>query len=365
MGLRWPVAVGLNAALLVMVDIVARPGGLPEGYAPISTAATFAIAAVLPALYLGSTAARTLLRRKRVTPFETVQGPAALLIGVAGIVKLGSHAGKTATPLGFVLLVLGGAAYAAAFAFIDRRTGRGRNFYFYTTLAAVLALAGSNMILDNGALVLTWCGLAIAALWLGGRYDRVTLRFHGVVYVLASGVVAGLLATTYDSLFGDPAGMWRPLVSAGLATALVTVAGYGILLAARRIESQLWALLPQAIMGTLVAWIIAGMAAKWLTGVLGDVPRPGADLALVATTRTAVLAGLAVALAWASRRFSLRELGWLVYPVLVGGAVRLLVEDMRYGRPVTLFFSLGLYGAALIVAPRLMKKAGERRGAFS
>ena len=71
-----------------------------------------------------------------------------------------------------------------------------------------------------------------------------------------------------------------------------------------------------------------------------------------------MLAGLALALAWAAQRASLPELGWLVYPLLAAGGLKLLLEDMREGRPATLVASLALYGA---VRPR-PALAPTRRG---
>ena len=84
-----------------------------------------------------------------------------------------------------------------------------------------------------------------------------------------------------------------------------------------------------------------------------------ADAAIVATLRTALLVAGALLLAWAggARRFV--EAAWLVYPLLVVIGVKLLFEDLRAGRPATLFLAFALYGAALIVGPRL-KRRGER-----
>jgi hypothetical protein len=81
-----------------------------------------------------------------------------------------------------------------------------------------------------------------------------------------------------------------------------------------------------------------------------------ASAAFVAASRTSVIAILAMALAWAGQRWSLQELTWLVYPVLVAGGVKLVSEDFDYDQPVALFLALALYSGALIVAPRLMRK---------
>jgi hypothetical protein len=50
------------------------------------------------------------------------------------------------------------------------------------------------------------------------------------------------------------------------------------------------------------------------------------------------------------------EVVWLLYPVLGLGAVKLVLDDLRRGRPATLFLSFVLYGAALILAPRIARR---------
>jgi hypothetical protein len=49
-----------------------------------------------------------------------------------------------------------------------------------------------------------------------------------------------------------------------------------------------------------------------------------------------------------------------VFPLVAWGGVKLLLQDLREGRPATLVMSLALYGAVLVVAPRLMKSAPGR-----
>jgi hypothetical protein len=80
------------------------------------------------------------------------------------------------------------------------------------------------------------------------------------------------------------------------------------------------------------------------------------DPAATAALRTVVLAASAFLLAWLSRFDRSRPAAWLVYPFLVAGGLKLLLEDLRMGRPVTLFVSLAVYGGVLILAPRLLRK---------
>jgi len=86
-----------------------------------------------------------------------------------------------------------------------------------------------------------------------------------------------------------------------------------------------------------------------------------ADPGVAAVLRTAVLAALALGLAVAARRGSWPELGWLVYPLVALGGVKLLLQDLREGRPATHVLSLAIYGAVLVLAPRLVKRVDSAR----
>jgi hypothetical protein len=355
LGLRWPVAFGLDLAVLMLTSAALSSGGPAEGGGALAPGGVIAVCMALPLLYLASIGARTLLRGRPITPFEVAQAGAALLVGFSGSVRVITFSGADPTFVGIGALLLGAACYAAALTFIDRRLGRGRNFYSYTTLAGLLVLTGSSLILGGVALALTWSALAVAATGLGGRFDRITLKFHGTVYLAAAAAAAGLIGCAYDGLFADPTGTWEPAKPIGIVVALVAAACYGTLVATRGEAVRPWfELLPQTIVGAVVVWSAAGLAAGVLSASI--VAAAGTDAAFIAASRTAVIAILAVALAWAGRRWSLQELTWFVYPVLIAGGAKLLWEDFHYDRPVTLFLALALYGGALIVTPRLMKK---------
>jgi hypothetical protein len=307
----------------------------------------------LTALYTASIVARTLGRGCPVTAFELAQGTAALVLGLAGAWELLGARGTATTALGGLSLLLGALSYAAAFAFVERRTGHGRNFYFYSTVGILLTLVGSRTILDDTALSFTWCLLALASAWLGRRFARITLRFHGALYLGAAAFVTDLLAASWRA-FLAPAGSWPLPGLAGWVAAATAVAGYAILASGRAPSKHPWERLPQAGMAALGVWIAGGMLVAALVAAPGLV---SVSPAVVATLRTGVLALLAVALGGAARRWTLPELAWFVYPLLAIGGLKLVTEDLREGRPATLFVSLVLYGGALIAAPRLTKRS--------
>jgi hypothetical protein len=76
----------------------------------------------------------------------------------------------------------------------------------------------------------------------------------------------------------------------------------------------------------------------------------------LALVRTVVLCGAALVAAWTAKfdRFGVASL--LAYPILAAEGVKLLVEDLRAGRPATLFAAFALYGATLVLVPRLLRK---------
>jgi hypothetical protein len=355
--LRWVPALGIHLGFLMMTSYALRPEPPPDGYTALERGAVIVVCLLLPLLYLSSIGVRTLVRERSVTPFAAVQAPLALLVGFSGAIRLVVHGGGNPMPLAVVLLLLGAAYYAAAFASIDRRLGRGRNFYAYTTLAGLLVLVGSSMVFRGDVLAITWATLAVAAAAIGARFNRITLKFHGAVYLTAGTFVAGLITCAFNGFLAEANEAWQPLSPVSLAAALAAVACYGILLAApNRRALQWYERLPQAVISAVVILSVAGMAAPRIAGALLAASNTMAGSAVLAASRTVVIAVSAVVLAWAGRRWLLDELTWLVYPVLVAGGAKLLWEDFSYGRPMTLFIALAFYGTALIVTPRLIRK---------
>ena len=111
------------------------------------------------------------------------------------------------------------------------------------------------------------------------------------------------------------------------------------------------------VLALLVTLVVVRSLQLGAWAVLGDLV--AADAGLAATMLTAVLAIVVVGLAWAAQRGSQPELGWLVYPLIALGGLKLLLQDVPHGRPATLVVSLALYGAVLILAPRFRRPREE------
>jgi hypothetical protein len=350
LGLRWPAALILDAALLATIVLIARPEGLPEGYPPAPWFLAVALALATPAIYVSAIVDRTLRRMCPVRPFEVIQGTAALVLGFGGAWRLlGSQ--PAAAALGLFCLVLGALGYAAAFAFIERREGHNRNFYFYSSVGGVLTLAGSRAILGPILLTLALCLLAGGAAGLGRWFERTTLQVHGALYACVAAVETGLAWESWSALVGPRSGAWTLPTPAGWIAAVAAWAAYALLAGRwRGKERGAAALLPRAISAAAAVLILGGiLVAGFATGA-GSLSPAG-----IATLRTGTLALLALGLGLAARRWVLRELTWFVYPLLAVGGVKLATQDLWQGRALTLFLSLVLYGTALIAAPRLLR----------
>jgi hypothetical protein len=349
LGLRWVAAGTLDAVAVLLIAVATRPE-IPESYASLSLGAAPVALLTLPGLYVAAVAARTLRRGQLVTGFEVAQGAAAVVLGLGGAWRILAVHGAPARAPGALALVLGALCYAAAFAYAERRAGQGRNFYFYSTAALLLSLGGTVLFMEGLVLPLTWGGLGLLASLLGRRFNRMTLRVHSALYLVATAFLTGLLVACAHALAGQAVG---PLPPTAWVAAAAAAAGWSVLATDPGAPRSGWSRTPQLLLALLVVFAVgkALQMAAWAAvgGLLAE--DPGA----AAVVRTAVLVALALTLAWLSRGAALPELRWLVYPLLILGGVKLLAQDLRHGRPATLVASLSLYGAILIVVPRLLK----------
>ncbi len=347
--LRWPAAL---VADLAVVGLATRAVHKPPLESP---ELAIAIQLLLLVAYLGSFAARTLVRGRAVIPFEVVQTIAVVVVGVGGALTVARANGVGEQALGLASVLLGIGGYAVAFAFVERRQGLGVNFYFYSTLALVFTLLGVSVLLPTAALTIVVAVLAVIATWLAHRSDRLALALHSAVYVAFGVVVSGMLQTSLRALAGTmtstatlPASWWAVLLAPLFCLAIPRPHATG--------ASRTSASFARFTIGTIAVVELGGVLVEFLTRLLaGTPPDPG----VVATIRTGVLSAAAVALALASRIQKIEELGWLMYPVLLLGMAKLLLEDFPRSQPATLFLALAMYGAALILAPRLAKRPGR------
>lgn len=337
-GLAWVTAAVADLAVFLLV------AEDPIGKGQATLGGVVAIQLVFFGLYVASFGLAAWRSDEAVGLFACLQTALAFAAGYGGAVVLLRPAG--AAVLGAASLLLAAALYGVAFFGLERR--RRRSALFFTTVAVPLVIAGSSLIFARPAFL--WVVLALAGSALGSRFERLTPSLHGAVYALAASVSSGLLAQT-AAVWTAGVADWPPVSADSLMALAATAACLAFPVSGDLAFWRRYAHLPKLVFLVLVVVACGGLAVRLAA------PLAGADPGALATVRTAALATAALALAAIGRLERLREALVLVYPVLVLGAVKLMVEDFPAGRPETLFIALAFYGGALILAPRLSRAA--------
>lgn len=346
---RWP---GALAADLAVAGVTLR-AVVPEHLDAPQVAMLLQL--LLLGAYVVSIAIRTLVRGRNVTPFDVVQTAAVLVVGFGGAVFLTRAAGTVPAALGVASLVFGAACYGVAVALVDRTENRGRNVYFYTTLALVLVLAGFALVLGEQWLGVVFAALAVLAAGMWSRFGRRFMLLHGATYIVAAGIVSDTLSYSARALVADAAGPWALPGAVMLAVLVAGALSAG--LAAARAESEDGAFVRVLRLVIVLVFVCAvgGCVIGYVAPVAAGLADGSVDPGVLATVRTGVLAIATLLIAWIGRHVRFREWRWLVYPLLVGIGLKLVAHDFQYSRPATLFIAMALYGTALIVAPRLRR----------
>lgn len=344
-GLPWLTAALADLAVLLLTteDTIA------EGYATAG-----GVVAIQLALFVLYAASFALAARRRVTGLAVLQTALAVAVGYAGAFAVLRDLPGAAAVFGGASLLLAAGLYGVGLLVIDRREKAAA--LFFSTLAIPLVLAASLLLLGRPAYL--WALLALAGAALGSYFSRFTLSFHAAVYALAAAVASGLLSQAARAWVGSAASEQSATTPEGLLAlaALAVCVTFPV-----RGDMAFWrrfAPVPRLVFLVLAAGATGGLLVRLGAALFAAGGDPGA----VATVRTAVLAAAALALAglaWLERP---PEASVLVYPVLILGAVKLLIEDLPGGRPETLFLALAAYGVALIVAPRLRRRRAAPTG---
>ena len=158
---------------------------------------------------------------------------------------------------------------------------------------------------------------------------------------------------------GSPQPPRRPTIESILVLALV-FANYESMAHSRAyIASRGWF---QRAMASALALLLALSIVTWIVqGERALLGAHAADRAELATVRTFALVAVANLFAIARRWLPLPELGWIAYFLLGLGGIKLLAEDLPYGRAGTLVVGFALYGLSLIIVPKLTRQARSAR----
>ncbi|MBU1674717.1 DUF2339 domain-containing protein, partial [bacterium] len=358
-GPQWLVAIVVNVLVFLTVILAAHPVEQATGRPTPAPGGALSLALALPVVYLASFSWRTLVQRRGAGVFEILQSLGCIMAGYVGAIHLLRAAGRSTAALGWATLIAAVAGYAVAFILVRGRQGRGLNFFYYAWLGLVLTFIGTALVVSGPWLPYLWAGLGVAAAITGGIFDRWTLRLHCASYLIGAAVVAGLANRIFEAFVARRTPTWVDPTVAGPIVWILAAVCYTLLVAAQRGRAVPgWRRVPRFLVATL-ALIGAGILCVTALSVwsIGAVPGPAG--AIVSVVRTAVLSAVTVLLAALGRRPLLVELSWFVNPLLVLIGLKVLLEDLRRGTPVSLFFGFACFGIALIVAPRLRLRRAD------
>lgn len=349
MGPRWLGALGANIGVIALLAFSRSEQWTLSPRVPV------VFAALLLLLYLVSFVIQTHRRGRDISVFEVAQALAATVIAFVAAILAARSGEVSLAPIGMMAVVIGIGSYALAFT-PGTRAVRRQNFYYYSTLGLVLAVAGSSLVMPSTWAAVTWSVLAIATAWGSGRTGWVSLSLQCTFLLIAAGVGSGILVSGAQALVGSAGAGWPPFLLSHLGIAAATVVCLFIPVAQ---QSERWgklAGLPQLIVLALSVWEVGGLLVTYFGSLLANAAADEPNIAVLAALRTAVLSAASVTLALSSRHWRWPEARWLVYPVLVLVGIKLFVEDFPNGQPATLFVSLAFLGGALLLVARLLKR---------
>jgi len=343
--LRWFTALAADVGVLRLTAMATAPAGLPENFGVVNAPVVAVLQAVLVVGFVGTTVSRALRGKSRLAGFDFVQSSIAWAVGWGGAIRLARFHGWGVGGLFLLALVLGAAAYAGAFGVVDRRQGRNMAFLFMSSVGLVLVLLGMPGVV-GGASASVWAVLAVGVAAIGSRWDRVTLRVHAVVLLLAAWGKSGLAFEAAQKLSGRGGDITAPEVGAVIVV-LLTILTTAVVLVGRRLRAS--GRLQRLPLTGLLAMTAIGFAAVSVWLVVGVAPEA------VVAVGTVVLSAVTVGFAILAGRWGIVEAGWLVYPLLVLTGLQVLFHDLVSGRTLALVFTLAAYGTALILSPRLLR----------
>lgn len=350
LGLRIAAAVPLNLALCALLYLAAQPEGFLSEYRAVRAPALLLLFAAAVVISAGAAEFRVIRLRKEIAWQEILQMTVSFALLFAAVAEL---AGSTATKTFGVSCFLASGAYYFE-AFVSKQTQEdSRNFRFYATCGGALFLIGSYFCLPDAARV-PWLSVsAVLSTALIGNTKRVTLGFHGFLWLTAAEISSGLMTYASQAFAGGlpagaPATGWTLAASAAVCSILLSLR-----------TGEAWDI--RVLRYCSVANTSFLVGAFSIAGIVAILPGGGlASVARLSFLRTFLICATTLVLALMGSRWKRRELVWVAYTAIGLGTVKLLLEDLRLGSKGSFALSLLAYGVLLAVIPRLVR-SGSRR----
>lgn len=350
--LPWPAAAAANLGVILLAI---RASADPPRDAPFPAQIVHGL---LILAYLGSFVIRVLLHDREVRIFEILQTTAVLLLGLGGATMISHANGIGASGPALGALFAGGLLYVQTFTRIAPRRGFGAEFYYLGMTALALVLVGASLALPYPVRPIAIATGALLGSLVAWRLGHPLLALQGAIAAIVASAQSGLVTFT--------AIVWlthvQPWPSAAMPIWIVLAAVLAALLVPRAVHEDEPQILAYSARVLLSVALVAGIGSLVVIGLGHLMGGLSANAGVVATMKTVILAGAAAGLAWIGRSPRFVEFGWLAYGVLATGGLKILFEDFPNSRPSTLFIALAVYGAALILVPRISRGRTQIRG---
>ncbi|MBI3784485.1 MAG: hypothetical protein HY270_13910 [Deltaproteobacteria bacterium] len=307
----------------------------------------------LGGVYLGTFSLRVFPGKRNLALAEIAQVAVVLLIALGGFVGTALRLPAAQPFLCMTAFALAASSYVAAYYWIDDSKHSGRTFGVYSTIALATALVATRLGFASPSLAMALALGALLCAVSARRRDSLSLSIHSAVYILAGALVSGLLGSSLRALWGSGR---LPELLQGPAPWIVLLVSLLICLtptaSPQSQQRMAYARLPVLALTVLGAGALVVALALGIGSEVGET-----ELARSSVLRSTVISSSAVLLALLSRHPRFKQARWLVVPFLLLGAAKLVAQDLPSGEPSILFASLGIFGAALILAPRLLSSS--------
>jgi hypothetical protein len=200
-----------------------------------------------------------------------------------------------------------------------------------------------------------WSALGVLFVRFGRLAGRMTLKWHGAVYLVASLAASGIAgATARLFVLGDAHADALSSNIAGWTAGAAGLVAFALVMRGRAPDGASWNF-------RLLTLVLAGNAAWATIGILAKalVEHGGGATSLAnfyPTILTGMLTAVTAALAVAATRFERPELVWLTYAFIGVATYKLVVHDLRQGQTMAIVLSLLLYGGMLVLLPRMLQR---------
>src|SRR5690348_7863728 len=345
-GLRPVAAMAVDIAVAIAIIIIGDPATVPSEYHAVPVAILIALGAAVFVIYAAALVFRSIFLGLRVTAFAAAQFTAATSLLAWTVLRATHGSGRLA--LGIASLLIGAVAYFVAFGTSAGRSQRA-NFDFYAICSLGFVIAGSLFVLSKMPLAIWFCLAAILSAALGARWSNAALQTHSIAYLCGGAAASGLLGYIVYSFAGanPPRLALLPILPIASA-ALLNVLKQG----GRQSALAKWLL-------RIVPVLLTAYGAAAITIVTLAPAAPGPSrLSLI---RTMVACATALAVTFIGARWKRIELVWIGYVTVGLGSVKLIFEDLPLGTTETLAASFVVYGAVLIIIPRVVRWGRTRR----